>query len=189
MRTVISEATLEADFGGRGPREVEGAPRHGTRRCRGTGTPGGEGSLQGTCTLAPMATISPALVDPGAPGSLLPTPPASSHRRPSSQLSVRFPHEHAGQQICSQPRASTLPSPFITGFREMHYSSHRDGVQAGRGRTAALPVLRRDLNTKTAPDPQVQGPLLQTWRRMLSEGQPGTGRSWPRKQLGSAGSP
>ena len=28
---------------------------------------------------------------------------------------------------------------------------------------AAFPVLRRDLNTKTAPDPQVQGPLLQTW--------------------------
>ena len=64
MRTVISEATLEADFGGRGPREVEGAPRHGTRRCRGTGTPGGEGSLQGTCTLAPMATSSPALCGP-----------------------------------------------------------------------------------------------------------------------------
>ena len=27
---------------------------------------------------------------------------------------------------------------------------------------AAFPVLRKDLNAETAPDPQVQGPLLQT---------------------------
>ena len=46
----------------------------------------------------------------------------------------------------------------------MHYSSHRDGVQAG-GEGRLLPqFLRRNLNAKTPPRVRhVQGPLLQTW--------------------------
>ena len=46
----------------------------------------------------------------------------------------------------------------------MHYSPHRDGVQAG-GEGWLLPqFLRRNLNAKTPPRfRHVQGPLLQTW--------------------------
>ena len=47
MRTVISEATLEADFGGCGPREVEGGPQAWNQEVQGHRDPWGRGQPSG----------------------------------------------------------------------------------------------------------------------------------------------
>ena len=120
MRTVISEATLEADFGGCGLREVEGGPQAWNQEVQGHRDPWGRGQPSGDMHIGsdghqpPCSVLSLGLL-------VLPSPPhPQAPTGGPARSSVRFPHEHAEEQIQSQPRANALPSPFITGFREMH---------------------------------------------------------------------
>ena len=122
MRTVISEATLEADFGGCGPREVEGGPQAWNQEVQGHRDPWGRGQPSGDMHIGsdghqpPCSVLSLGLlVLPSPPHPQAPTGgPARSSQSGSLMSTQGSKSAHSpGQMLCPHHSSQALEKCII----------------------------------------------------------------------------